>query len=71
MTATLEIKWGKLPLQSLALDASHIANATLATVKLAGQSMTPKIIAQDKKRILQFPKEVILLPGQILEVELG
>ncbi len=70
LNAAVEVKWGKLQLQTLSLDAAKVQNATRAKVNFSGQILETKITSDGEKRTLQFPKEITISPEQILKVEL-
>ncbi|MEI8198039.1 MAG: GH116 family glycosyl hydrolase, partial [Phycisphaerae bacterium] len=70
LKAVIDVKWGKLQVSSLALNAAQVPAASKVKVSLAGLLVNADLRIEGDKRIVQFGNALMLTPGQKLETEL-
>jgi hypothetical protein len=71
LTATIELKWGRLRLNSLEFAVPENTNPTQATVTVAGQSPTVTMEANAGHVRIAFAAPVTLAAGQSLQVQIA
>ncbi len=67
---TLEVKWGEVALQSLALQLPEGQRANTVTVTGPGSTLNVLVSQQDDKVLVKLAEEVVVPAGQQLRVEI-
>jgi hypothetical protein len=71
LSATILVRWGRLPLRTLALQVKDDAKPTQAVVKLAGKTVPATFTANAGRVEIKFAEEAVINQGQGLLVELS
>ena len=72
LRATLEVKWGKVGLKTLALTPAAASTGNpVVTAKLGGQSVPLVSRLENGRVVAEFNQRLTLLPGTKLEVVIG
>jgi len=71
MTASVEIKYGRLKLQTLSLVADGVTTSTHVKASIAGADIPVATIIDNNRVILKFPNQIIISTGQKLSIDIG
>jgi hypothetical protein len=64
------VKWGRVPVRSLAFAFPKNAKLDSATVTVAGQNLAATAKQDGDRVTLELAKEAVVNPGQTIEVNL-
>ena len=64
----IDLRYGKLHLKQLALDAAHGAQAGKAVVTLNGHDIDARIQIDEQRTVILFPHGLDIAAGQTLRV---
>lgn len=65
---TLELRWGRLRLESLAFEVAEAGAGQVAHLVWAGRKLSAEVSAQGRQRRLRLAKPIVIEAGQGLEV---
>ena len=71
LKASLAVRWGSLRLRTFALGSLCGASGKRVTATVAGAPATCRVTAKQGRAVITFTRDVVLKPGQTLEIALA
>ena len=67
----LQLRWGKLQLQTIALTLAEGVSTSTATVALADKSIRTNVKLTGNRALITFAEQIVLAPGTELHITLA